>query len=188
MQAGGVVEAAPGQPYVERGSAAGAGQHLFAQRGPGQRAAAGGAAVAVGVERAAHRAHQHTRALDPHNHRPAGRRAEIGQRRPLALLAAPARRRRQPDLQQRRRLCHPGHLDGGDLGRGVQHGARLEIDEPPGSGRCRDCAAVFDVDDPIVLCPACDSASVHVLSGRALRVLSVEVITACAPPADAQAP
>jgi hydrogenase nickel incorporation protein HypA/HybF len=38
------------------------------------------------------------------------------------------------------------------------------------------------VDDPIVLCPRCDSASVDVLSGRDLLIKSVEVIPACAPP------
>ena len=51
--------------------------------------------------------------------------------------------------------------------------------------RCRDCAEEFDVDDPIVLCPACGSADVDVLSGRELRIKSVEVSTACAPPAAA---
>jgi hydrogenase nickel incorporation protein HypA/HybF len=63
------------------------------------------------------------------------------------------------------------------------HGARLEIVEPPGRGRCRDCAAAFDVDDPIVLCPGCDSADVEVLAGRDLRIISVEVRATCAAPA-----
>ncbi|HEX3789637.1 MAG TPA: hydrogenase maturation nickel metallochaperone HypA [Pseudonocardiaceae bacterium] len=62
-------------------------------------------------------------------------------------------------------------------------GARLEISEPGGRGRCRDCGREFDVADPIVLCPGCDSADVDVLSGRDLRIKSVEVKTACAPPA-----
>lgn len=61
-------------------------------------------------------------------------------------------------------------------------GARLEIDEPSGSCRCKECAEEFTVDDPIVLCPACDSANVAVLSGRDLLIKSVEVSTACAPP------
>jgi hydrogenase nickel incorporation protein HypA/HybF len=65
------------------------------------------------------------------------------------------------------------------------HGARLEIVEPAGRGRCRDCAARFDVDDPIVLCPGCDSADVEVLAGRDLRIISVEVTATCAAPAAA---
>ena len=55
------------------------------------------------------------------------------------------------------------------------HGARLEIIEPAGNGRCRTCTMMFDVDDPIVLCPACGGADVEVQSGRDLRILSVEV-------------
>lgn len=65
-------------------------------------------------------------------------------------------------------------------------GARLEIDEPPGHARCRECAREFDVTDPIVLCPGCGSANVDVQSGRDLRIISVEVSQACAPPAAAR--
>lgn len=68
----------------------------------------------------------------------------------------------------------------------VVAGARLEIDEPPGACRCRECAEEFTVDDPIVLCPACGSANVAVLSGRDMLIRSVEVRTACAPPAAAE--
>jgi len=67
----------------------------------------------------------------------------------------------------------------------VIEGAVLEVDEPTGHCRCRDCAAEFDVDDPIVLCPRCGSADVDVQSGRDLRIVSVEVTTACATPAAA---
>lgn len=68
----------------------------------------------------------------------------------------------------------------------IVQGARLEIEEPPGHARCRDCSTEFDVDDPIVLCPACESANVDVLSGRDMRIRSVEVTSACAPPAVAR--
>ena len=64
-------------------------------------------------------------------------------------------------------------------------GARLVIDEPAGGARCRDCAEEFHVEDPIVLCPACGGADAEVLSGRELRIKSVEVSSACAPPAGA---
>lgn len=63
--------------------------------------------------------------------------------------------------------------------------ARLEIDEPSGHARCRECAAEFDVDDPIVLCPTCETANVDILSGRDMRIRSVEVSSACAAPAAA---
>ncbi|HEU5474971.1 MAG TPA: hydrogenase maturation nickel metallochaperone HypA [Actinophytocola sp.] len=65
-------------------------------------------------------------------------------------------------------------------------GARLEIDEPSGAARCRDCAEEFTVDDPIVLCPACDGANVAVLSGQDMLIKSVEVSPACVPPAAAR--
>jgi hydrogenase nickel incorporation protein HypA/HybF len=53
-------------------------------------------------------------------------------------------------------------------------GAWLEIDEPEGRARCRDCAAEFRLDDPIPLCP-CGSANVEITAGRQLRIMSVEV-------------
>jgi len=61
-------------------------------------------------------------------------------------------------------------------------GARLDIEEPSGRGRCRDCATEFAADDPIVLCPGCGSADVTVLAGRELTIISVEVRRTCAPP------
>lgn len=54
------------------------------------------------------------------------------------------------------------------------HGARLEISEPAARCRCRDCAAEFEPDGPILLC-ACGSADVEVLAGSDLRIMSVEV-------------
>jgi hydrogenase nickel incorporation protein HypA/HybF len=53
-------------------------------------------------------------------------------------------------------------------------GARLDIEEPGGRAHCVDCDAEFDVDEPILLCP-CGSANVEVLTGRQLRIRSVEV-------------
>jgi hydrogenase nickel incorporation protein HypA/HybF len=53
-------------------------------------------------------------------------------------------------------------------------GARLEIDEPAGRARCRDCAAEFAVDDLVLLC-TCGSADVELLSGDELTISSVEV-------------
>ncbi|MDT5180165.1 MAG: hydrogenase nickel incorporation protein HypA/HybF [Mycobacterium sp.] len=56
----------------------------------------------------------------------------------------------------------------------VAAGARLELDLRPGVAHCRTCAADFELDDPILLCP-CGSADIEVLGGRDLRILSMEV-------------
>ncbi|MFI5735482.1 hydrogenase maturation nickel metallochaperone HypA [Kribbella sp. NPDC051587] len=53
-------------------------------------------------------------------------------------------------------------------------GARLDIDEPPGRAYCRECGEEFALDEPIMLCP-CGSANLDILSGRQLRIISVEV-------------
>jgi hydrogenase nickel incorporation protein HypA/HybF len=65
-------------------------------------------------------------------------------------------------------------------------GAVLDVEEPMGTARCRECALVFDVCDPrILLCPGCGSANAVVLSGGDLLIRSVEVREACAQPAGA---
>lgn len=56
----------------------------------------------------------------------------------------------------------------------VADGARLDLDIPPGWAHCRGCDARFAVTDPILLC-RCGSADVEVLTGRELRILSMEV-------------
>jgi hydrogenase nickel incorporation protein HypA/HybF len=53
-------------------------------------------------------------------------------------------------------------------------GARLQIDEPEGWARCRDCSAEFGVADLVLLC-ACGSADVELLGGQELSISSVEV-------------
>lgn len=53
-------------------------------------------------------------------------------------------------------------------------GATLEIEDQQARAHCRTCGQDFSLDDPILLC-ACGSADVHVLAGRELSVMSVEV-------------
>ena len=53
-------------------------------------------------------------------------------------------------------------------------GARLEIVEPGGRARCRDCAVEFSSDDPILLCP-CGSSDVEVLAGRELLIKAIQL-------------
>jgi len=54
-------------------------------------------------------------------------------------------------------------------------GAKLEIVEPSGKGRCRDCGTEFETSDPLPLCSACDSADIELLGGQELRIREVEV-------------
>lgn len=56
----------------------------------------------------------------------------------------------------------------------VAEGARLDIEVPPGQAHCRGCDTDFPLQDLILLCP-CGSADVEVLSGRELRIMSMEV-------------
>jgi hydrogenase nickel incorporation protein HypA/HybF len=56
----------------------------------------------------------------------------------------------------------------------VADGARLDLDIRPGAARCRSCDANFELTDLILLCP-CGSADVEVLTGRDLKILSMEV-------------
>lgn len=68
-------------------------------------------------------------------------------------------------------------------------GAELEIDEPDGDARCRDCGAEFATAEVLPLC-ACGSADVAVLGGQQLRIRDVSYgeVGACVRPADAAGP
>ncbi len=134
---------ARGRPaHVVPGSA-GTGQHLAGERPLGQRGTAGGALVAVGVQRAADRAHQHRESPGGRGHRPGTRRADVWQRDPLATR--PGRRRcrgryragTRPDLQQLRlgRGGHALHDHLGHLGRRVLHGSLDRELDRDGRGR-----------------------------------------------------
>lgn len=56
----------------------------------------------------------------------------------------------------------------------IADGARLDLAVAPARAHCRTCGAGFALPDPILLCP-CGSADVEVLSGRDLKILSMEV-------------
>ena len=71
------------------------------------------------------------------------------------------------------RFCFELVTDGTPL-----HGARLDIEEPDGLGRCRCCEQEFPLADLVLLCP-CGSADVELLAGRELSVSAVE-LTPCA--------
>jgi hydrogenase nickel incorporation protein HypA/HybF len=54
-------------------------------------------------------------------------------------------------------------------------GAALEIVQPSGKARCRDCGVEFAMDDLLMLC-ACGSANRELLAGEELRIREVEVL------------
>ncbi|MFH5209858.1 hydrogenase maturation nickel metallochaperone HypA [Antrihabitans spumae] len=56
----------------------------------------------------------------------------------------------------------------------IMEGALLEIEQPPGAAHCRGCGTDFAVRDFVLLCD-CGSADVDVVSGRELRIMSMEV-------------
>lgn len=53
-------------------------------------------------------------------------------------------------------------------------GARLEIEDEPGRGRCRTCGDEFAMPDLLPRCP-CGSTDAEVVAGRSLTVATVEV-------------
>ena len=54
-------------------------------------------------------------------------------------------------------------------------GAELEILQPSGQARCRDCGAEFVMNDLLMLCD-CGSANRELLAGEELRIREVEVL------------
>src|ERR1700754_1846193 len=53
-------------------------------------------------------------------------------------------------------------------------GARLDIVESPGLGRCRDCAVQVELTDLIALCD-CGSANLEITSGQQLKIKAIEM-------------
>lgn len=53
-------------------------------------------------------------------------------------------------------------------------GARLDVDEVPIRARCGDCGGAFEIAVLSFTCPACGSGLVELLSGRELRVVSLD--------------
>jgi hydrogenase nickel incorporation protein HypA/HybF len=63
-------------------------------------------------------------------------------------------------------LCTPGT---------PLEGARLEIIDIPGRGRCRTCTSELDVADLLPEC-GCGSFDIEILGGEELRIRQVEVV------------
>ena len=57
----------------------------------------------------------------------------------------------------------------------LAEGARLEIIETPGEGRCSECGAMVEMQEAYGLCPQCDSPRLQVVAGDRMRVMDMEV-------------
>ena len=51
----------------------------------------------------------------------------------------------------------------------------LAIEEIAVNARCQDCAHQWAVDQPVFVCPACNSGRIDLLSGRELNIESIEI-------------
>ncbi|WP_233151370.1 hydrogenase maturation nickel metallochaperone HypA [Mycobacterium lehmannii] len=60
--------------------------------------------------------------------------------------------------------------EGSDL-----HGAQLHVEQVPATIRCRACGHEHVLDAPIMLCPACESANVALVSGDEFLITSLEL-------------
>lgn len=54
-------------------------------------------------------------------------------------------------------------------------GCRVMIEEVPLRVKCRDCGKESEINEPAFFCPGCDSPRLDILSGRDLRLESLEV-------------
>lgn len=57
----------------------------------------------------------------------------------------------------------------------LAEGARLEIIEVPGEGRCSACGNTAAMQEQYGLCPACGSPQLQIVSGDRMRVKDLEV-------------
>jgi len=53
--------------------------------------------------------------------------------------------------------------------------AKLEIEQIPITSECRDCQNRFEMSDLEFFCPACQSTSLELISGRELEVVEIEL-------------
>lgn len=57
----------------------------------------------------------------------------------------------------------------------LAEGARLEIIEMPGIGRCTGCGQTVVLDEPYGLCPDCGSPHLQIVAGDKMRVKDLQV-------------
>lgn len=54
-------------------------------------------------------------------------------------------------------------------------GARLDIEEVPGLGRCQSCGALVRLEVPFGMCPHCEGVRLAIVQGCDLKVKELEV-------------
>ncbi|MCD6588000.1 MAG: hydrogenase maturation nickel metallochaperone HypA [Candidatus Fermentibacteraceae bacterium] len=54
-------------------------------------------------------------------------------------------------------------------------GAEMKIEEVPLVIKCNDCDLETEIQDPVMICPRCNSVSVEIVRGREFLVKSMEV-------------
>lgn len=68
------------------------------------------------------------------------------------------------------RFCFDAVMAGG-----IAEGARLEIIETPGEGRCETCGKAVAMQEQFGLCPECGSPRLQIVAGNRMRVKNLEV-------------
>jgi hydrogenase nickel incorporation protein HypA/HybF len=58
----------------------------------------------------------------------------------------------------------------------LARGAELLIDTVPGRADCASCRAEVLIEEPVLLCPACGSGGLTLLSGEEMDIASVDVV------------
>lgn len=53
--------------------------------------------------------------------------------------------------------------------------ARLAIERVPVRGTCRECAAAFEIPEPVFLCPVCGGGRVSLTSGDEMQLVQIEL-------------
>lgn len=72
--------------------------------------------------------------------------------------------------------CEAVRLAFGLLSAGtVVEGAEIEIRQPKAVSNCRDCGAISEIDDLVIVCPVCGSGDISIEGGRELLLHSIDV-------------
>lgn len=53
--------------------------------------------------------------------------------------------------------------------------AKLNIEQVPTLGQCKDCAERFEIEDVAFICPTCRSTDIRLISGTEMHVVDVEL-------------
>ena len=61
----------------------------------------------------------------------------------------------------------------------VLEGAKLEIIEIPGRGKCCHCGTEVTLDQPFGICPNCNSLDLEIIQGKDLKIKAMEVEEQC---------